>query len=356
MTATTRNVRLAALHTFSRFLAAQDPTHLDHAQRILGIPFKRARPRPIAYLEYEEIAAVLAGVDRSTRAGRRDYALLATMFNTGARVQEILDLRASDLQLTKPCSTPACGERPEGALVSPVAADRPPLRAWCTERQLDLRSEARSSSITGACPSPASASASSWPSISASGRQHQPLARKKLHPHSLRHSTAVHLLKSGVDLTTIAHWLGHASVNTTNRYVTCALQLTGQGPRRRPAGPHPSPGCCCDASAPGGSTSQAAPEYVESLTVSHVLGIGLVSSHYKLSTHRSAFKRQGPARRQRREQLPGGAHDGETGPAILSGVLRRRGPRPRRPPASAKLPLRPRITKDPWRPWRRRVS
>jgi site-specific recombinase XerD len=102
VTATTRNVRLAAIHAFARFLAAREPTHLDQAQRLLGIPFKRARPRPIAYLEYDEIAAVLASVDRSTRAGRRDYALLATMFNTGARVQEILDVRARDLQLTKP--------------------------------------------------------------------------------------------------------------------------------------------------------------------------------------------------------------------------------------------------------------
>jgi len=70
VTTTTRNVRLAAIHSFARFLAAQEPTHLDQAQRLLGIPFKRARSRPISYLEYEEIAAVLASVDRSSRAGR----------------------------------------------------------------------------------------------------------------------------------------------------------------------------------------------------------------------------------------------------------------------------------------------
>ena len=186
----------------ARFLAAQDPAHLEQAQRLLGIPFKRARPRPIAYLEYEEIAAVLASVDRATRAGRRDYTLLATMFNTGARVQEILDLRASDLQLTKPCQVRLRGQRAEGAVVPPLAADRPSLlRAWCRERQLDLRSEARCSSISGAAPHALRRALHPGQTSPPRGRARSPrLARKKLHPHSLRHSTAVHLLKSGVDL------------------------------------------------------------------------------------------------------------------------------------------------------------
>ncbi len=223
---TTRNCRLAALHIFFRFLATQHPDRLDQVQRIVGIPFKRARPRPIEYLEYEELDSVLAVVDRATSTGRRDYALLATLFNTGARVQEFLDARAMDLQLSKPYQirllgkgrkTRTCPLWPQTALL---------LRALCADRQLDLRSDARIfvnhrgapltrfgvrfilakhlRTAAAACPS---------------------LARKKLHPHSLRHSTAVHLLKSEVDLPTIAHWLGHASVNTTNRYATIDLDM-----------------------------------------------------------------------------------------------------------------------------------
>ena len=92
---TTRNVRLAAIHAFFRYVGAHHPAHMDRAQRILGVPFKRADQRVIEYLDRAEIEAVLAGVDRSIADGRRDYALLATMFNTGARVQEVLDLRAS---------------------------------------------------------------------------------------------------------------------------------------------------------------------------------------------------------------------------------------------------------------------
>jgi integrase/recombinase XerD len=95
----TRNVRLAAIHAFFRYCATADPAWVEHCQRVLAIPFKRAGSRPIHYLEYEEIQAVLASVDRTTVDGRRDYVLLATMFNTGARVQEIVTLCIRDLQL-----------------------------------------------------------------------------------------------------------------------------------------------------------------------------------------------------------------------------------------------------------------
>jgi integrase/recombinase XerD len=98
----TRNVRLSSIHAFFHFVASRNPEHLELAQRVLGIPFKRTRQRAIDYLEYDEIDAILKAIDRSTLQGSRDYALLSTMFNTGGRVQEIADLRACDLQLTKP--------------------------------------------------------------------------------------------------------------------------------------------------------------------------------------------------------------------------------------------------------------
>lgn len=101
-TPATRNVRLAAIHAFFRYLATQGPEHLEQSQRLLAVPFKRARTRAVEYLDYDEIAAVLAAIDRTARDGQRDYALLVTMFNTGARVQEIVDLRPRDLQLVRP--------------------------------------------------------------------------------------------------------------------------------------------------------------------------------------------------------------------------------------------------------------
>ncbi len=228
-TVRTRNIRLAALHTFFRFCATQHPDRLEHAQRILGIPFKRTRPRPIEYLEYEEIEAVLAAVDRTTPAGRRDYTVLATLFNTGARVQELLDVRVTDLQLTTPPQIRLVGKgrKPRTCPLWPQTARL--LRALCTERGLDLGSDARVFVNHRGGPLTRFGVRFILAKYLRRATATQPrLARKRLHPHSLRHSTAVHLLKSGVDLTTIAHWLGHASVNTTNRYATIDLEMKRQ--------------------------------------------------------------------------------------------------------------------------------
>ncbi len=244
-TVTTRNIRLAAVHTFFRFLATQHPDRLAHAQRILGIPFKRTRPRPIEYLEYEEIDSVLTAVDRATPAGRRHYTLLATLFNTGARVQELLDVRATDLQLTKPCQVRLVGKGRKTRTCPLWPQTARLLRALCAERQLDLRSEARVFVNHRGEPLTRFGVRFILAKHLRRAATTQPLlARKKLHPHSMRHSTALHLLKSGVDPLTIAHWLGHASVNTTNRYVTIDIEMKRKAlakaqppsaPARRPA-------------------------------------------------------------------------------------------------------------------------
>ena len=98
----TRNVRLAALHSFARYAAPLFPVHCGVCQVILAIPCKRADQRTVEYLEHDEMQALLEAPDRSTEAGRRDHALLLAMYNTGARVQQILDLRPCDLQLDRP--------------------------------------------------------------------------------------------------------------------------------------------------------------------------------------------------------------------------------------------------------------
>jgi site-specific recombinase XerD len=228
-TVRTRNIRLAALHTFFRFLATQHPDRLAHAQRILGIPFKRTQPRPIEYLEREELEAVLGAVDRTTPAGRRDYTLLATLFNTGARVQELLDVRATDLQLTTPSQVRLLGKGRKLRTCPLWPQTARLLRALCAERGLDLGSDARLFVNHRGMPLTRFGVRFILAKYLRRAAATQPgLARKRLHPHSLRHSTAVHLLKSGVDPTTIAHWLGHASVTTTNRYATIDLAMKRQ--------------------------------------------------------------------------------------------------------------------------------
>ncbi len=224
--ATTRNVRLSAFHSFFRFVATREPDRLEHCQRILVIPFKRACQRTIEYLEYEEIQQVLSAVDQSTLDGRRDYALFAILFNTGARVQEILDLRVCDLQLSKPFQVRLFGKGRKERFCPLWPQTARLLRTFCRERQLDLHSQQRV--FLNHRGEPLTRFGVRYLLRKYQDRanvQSVGLRNKRLHPHSLRHSTAVALLKAGVDLSTISQWLGHASPNTTNKYATVDLDM-----------------------------------------------------------------------------------------------------------------------------------
>jgi len=134
--ASTRNVRLAAIHAFFRYVAHAYPEQMEPCQQMLAIPFKRSRPRMIEYLDYDEILAVLDSIDRSTADGRRDYVLLATMFNTGARVQEILDGRPCDLQLVTPCHVRLIGKGRKERLCPLWPQTAQILHAYMTQRRL----------------------------------------------------------------------------------------------------------------------------------------------------------------------------------------------------------------------------
>ena len=225
----TRNIRLSAIHSFFRYLASIDPEYLDHSQRILSIPLKRMPIPNVEYLEFEEVIALLRAIDRSRPDGRRDYALLALMFNTGARVQEILDLKASDLELTRPSSVRIHGKGGKERICPIWEETAEVLREHVEERGIDLRETVTIFSnhlghpltrfgVRYILENHLRQAAEECPS----------LMKKRIHPHSIRHSTAVHLLKSGVDLSTIASWMGHSSVNTTNKYATMDLEMKRQ--------------------------------------------------------------------------------------------------------------------------------
>lgn len=224
--ASTRNVRLAAIHAFARHVATSRPESLEGCQRILAVPFKRAGTRVVDYLEFDEIQAILAGIDRSTPDGQRDFVLLATMFNTGARVQEILDLRPCDLQLERPFQVRLFGKgRKERTcpLWPPTAIM---LKAFLTGVGIEPASRERLFRNHRGGPLTRFGVRYLLAKHCDQARPSAPtLSGKQLHPHSMRHSTAVHLLQAGVDLPTISHWLGHASINTTNRYAKVDLEM-----------------------------------------------------------------------------------------------------------------------------------
>ena len=229
---TTRNARLAALHTFARFLIAENPDHMAALQQVLGIPFKRgARVAPIEYLETKEIEALLVGIGRKTPAGRRDYAMFSLMFNTGARVQEIVDLRVRDVRLEPPHHVRLLGKGNRVRLC-PIWPRTAQLLKEVIQKQLAKGQDPADQYVflnsRGAPMTRFGVRYLLQKHIVACADAAPTLTGKRIHPHSIRHTTAIHLLKAGVDFATISQWLGHASLNTTMRYARADIDLKRQ--------------------------------------------------------------------------------------------------------------------------------
>ena len=226
----TRNARLAALHTFARFLAAERPEHLEMLQAVLGIPFKRgAREAPIECFETQEMAALMQSIDRTAPGGQRDYALFALLFNTGARVQETLDLRVRDVRLDPPHQVRLHGKGGKIRLC-PIWPSTARLLRKLIDSGLPNGEQDPTASLLfrnqrGGPLTRFGVRYRLRKHLAASVALAPTLRDKRLHPHSLRHTTAIQLLKADVDFATISQWLGHASVNTTMRYARADIDL-----------------------------------------------------------------------------------------------------------------------------------
>jgi integrase/recombinase XerD len=210
-------------------VASEAPPHpaTQNRRRALAAPDRRGRDRAaVEYLEFTEIQAVLAAIDRSTTNGRRDYALLASMFNTGARVQEIVALRVADLRLEPPPHLRLFGKGRKERICPVWSQTADLVRALLAERSSQPRADQPLFANHRGGPLTRFGVRYILAKNCTQAREAMPtLATKRLHPHSMRHSTAVHLLRSGVDIVTISQWLGHASVTRTNRYATVDLEM-----------------------------------------------------------------------------------------------------------------------------------
>ena len=223
--ASTRNVRLSAIHSFFDYLGAGWPEHLDQVRRVLAISFKRTTHRTIDYLEAEEMRALLEQIDRRTVWGRRDYVLLALMFNTGARVQEIVALQTTDLRLTAPQSVRLFGKGRSERICPLWPETARLLHQHITDTGLNLQDpQALFRNHRGTPLTRFGARVILQRHVERASSVLSSLKGKRIHPHSIRHSTAMNLLKSGVDLSTIAHWMGHKSINTTHKYTTIDME------------------------------------------------------------------------------------------------------------------------------------
>jgi site-specific recombinase XerD len=218
----TRNQRLAAIHAFARFVGARSPEHLAWCAQLTAIPFKRAAQGTLPYLDKPEMDAILAAPDRRTSQGARDHALLLFLYNAGARADEAARLTVSDLDLGPSPAVKILGKGNKIRLCPLWAATTRELRTLALGRSGQdpvFRNRRRAKmtrfgiyALVRRC---AARAARRMPSI----------GTKRVSPHVIRHTTAVHLLRAGVDINTIRAWLGHVSVDTTNIYAEVDLEM-----------------------------------------------------------------------------------------------------------------------------------
>ncbi len=221
-TVATRNVRLAAIHALARFIALHSPEHVAWCGELRAIPFKKTASSPLAYLDKAEMDALLEAPHRQTAQGLRDYVLLLFLYNTGARASEAAQVTVADLSLTSPPSVRLVGKGNRVRhcpLWMKTAQSLTPLIMNRARSEPVFRNR-RQQPITRfgirALVQRTVATAS----------QHLPSLRDKLvSPHTIRHTTAVHLLRAGVDINTIRAWLGHVSLDTTNIYAEVDLEM-----------------------------------------------------------------------------------------------------------------------------------
>jgi site-specific recombinase XerD len=222
----TRNQRLAAIHSLARFVGLHSPEHVAWCGEICGIPFKKCTKTPATYLEKAEIDALLAAPNLQSAQGRRDHLLLLFLYNTGARADEAAQVLVRDLNLAhvptrdlswvtirgKGNKLRHCPLWPQTVhqILLAIEGQEPAEHVFLNRYghpitrfgvyHLVKRHVAR---VRGEMPS---------------------LARKDVSPHTVRHSTATHLLRGGVDINTVRDWLGHVSVDTTNIYAQVDLE------------------------------------------------------------------------------------------------------------------------------------
>ena len=220
-TIATRNQRLAAIHALARFVGEHSPEHIAWCGQIRSIPFKKTTEAVIPSLDKPEMDALLSAPDRQTAQGRRDHALLLFLYNSGTRAQEAAQLLIGELDVVG-CSVKIRGKGGKQRQCPLWPSTIEELKALIANRSTTARV------FLNRCGHP----------ITRFGIhdlveryadkvqvQMPSLAAKRVSPHTIRHTTATHLLRAGVDINTIRAWLGHVSLDTTNIYAEMDLEM-----------------------------------------------------------------------------------------------------------------------------------
>lgn len=220
----TRNARLAALRSFARHVAREEPVALVHTQRILSIPSKRCVRPVLSHLSRDEMNAILQAPDLTTSSGRRDRVLFATLYNTGARVSEAIGLNVENVHLDR---VPHIDIRGKGRKERTVPLWRKTAR--------ELTAWIREIGTTAAAPlfpnrlgerlSRSGVARRLAVAVGYAFRDCPSLKGRRISPHTIRHTTAMHLLEAGNDISLIALWLGHENPTTTHAYLEADVTL-----------------------------------------------------------------------------------------------------------------------------------
>jgi len=226
-TISTRNQRLAAIHALAGFIGQRSPEDLGWSAQLRSVEFKRSTHVPVGYLDKREIDVLLAVPDQSTRIGYRDHVLLLFLYNSGARADEAAQLEIGDLTLHSDGTSTLSSVRLKGkgnkVRLCPLwTSTAHALREMTSGREdnerVFLSRVAKPLTRFGVhdiVTRHARAAATSVPVMQ----------KKKIGPHTIRHTTATHLLRAGVDINTIRAWLGHVSLDTTNIYAETDLDM-----------------------------------------------------------------------------------------------------------------------------------
>lgn len=219
-----RNIRLAAIHSFFKYVSFQEPSLSSLAQRVLAIPCKRHKTKPIDFLTRPEMDALLAAPDQGTYLGRRDRTLLLVAMQTGLRASELIGLRCQDVVLGSGAHV-RCVGKGRKTRSTPLRKDAvAALRAWIRERS-GQPSEVLFPNARGLALSHDGLDYLLSKHVATAVTKGASLAKKRVTPHVLRHSLAMELLQNGIDRSVIALWLGHESMETTQVYLHANLEL-----------------------------------------------------------------------------------------------------------------------------------
>jgi site-specific recombinase XerD len=220
-----RNARLSAIRSFLKYAAHQDLTALAIIEHSLAIPTKRHDKAVLGFLTRPEMEAIIAAPDRRSWVGQRDRTLFSVLYNTGARVSEAINLRVGDVVLDVSPVAHLHGKGRKRRSVPLWKTTAATIQQWI--RQLPKASETDflfPSRSRGKL-SRSSVTQRLALSVDHAARQHPQLTNRAISPHTIRHTTAMHLLQSGVDITVIALWLGHESPTTTHMYLEADMAM-----------------------------------------------------------------------------------------------------------------------------------